>query len=151
MSTIAVLGAGAGGAAAVVELTRRCHAVRLWNRPSETLESFKASGCIAYEGVLGSGEVVPERISSDLEETLEGADVILVCVPTLAHADIARKLVERGVTGTPIVLNPGHTGGALEVHHAFVTAGRTPPPIAEFSTPTYVARKFEPARVTITG
>jgi opine dehydrogenase len=29
--------------------------------------------------------------------------------------------------------------------------GATPPPIAEFSTLTYVARKYAPARVTITG
>ena len=51
----------------------------------------------------------------------------------------------------PVVLNPGHTGGALEFRHAFHSVGAAPPPIAEFSTLTYVARKYAPGRVTITG
>jgi len=42
-------------------------------------------------------------------------------------------------------------GGALEVRHAFIANGVRPAPIAEFSTLTYVARKYTPARVTITA
>jgi opine dehydrogenase len=49
------------------------------------------------------------------------------------------------------VLNPGHTGGALEVRQTFIANGRDPPPIATFSTLTYVARKYTPERVTVTG
>jgi opine dehydrogenase len=49
------------------------------------------------------------------------------------------------------VLNPGHTGGALEVRQAFISNACDPPPIAELSTLTYVARKYAQTRVTITG
>jgi opine dehydrogenase len=49
------------------------------------------------------------------------------------------------------VLNPGHTGGALEFRQTFFGVAAEPPPIAEFSTLTYVARKYTPSRVTITG
>jgi opine dehydrogenase len=76
--------------------------------------------------------------------------VILICLPTFAHADVARALATLGAN-VPVVLNPGHTGGALEFRHAFLALGATPPAIAEFSTLTYVARKYAPGRVTITG
>ena len=151
MSAVAILGAGAGGLAVAAELSGKGHAVRLWNRSPETIEAIRAAGAIVYEGVLGGGRVTPERLSTDLGEMIAGADVLLVCLPTLAHAAVAGALAEAGATKVPVVLNPGQTGGALEVHNAFVEAGLAPPPIAEFSTLTYVARKPSPGAVTISG
>ena len=49
------------------------------------------------------------------------------------------------------MLNPGHTGGALEFEQAFREVAGYAPPIAEFSTLTYVARKYQPQRVTVSG
>ncbi len=148
---VAVIGAGAGGAAAVVELSRAGHEVRLWNRSPTTLAPFLASGCVGYEGVLGEGAVRPALITPDLSAAVADADVALVCLPTFAHAAVARDLVALGVRGLPLILNPGHTGGALEVRQAYVDAGVRAPAIAEFSTLTYVARKYTPGRVTISG
>jgi opine dehydrogenase len=150
MQKVAVVGAGAGGAAAVAELVAAGHDVRFWGRSPQTLAAFQEQGGVGYEGVLGSGLARPTLISGDLRATIEAADVILVCLPTFAHADIARVLAQAGA-GAPVVLNPGHTGGALEFQHVFHTLGVAPPPIAEFSTLTYVARKYAPGRVTITG
>jgi opine dehydrogenase len=89
-------------------------------------------------------------MTCDLAEATDGADVVLICVPTLAHKDVADALA-RTRSRVPIVLNPGHTGGALEVRQTFIANACDPPPIATFSTLTYVARKYTPARVTITG
>lgn len=61
MTTIAVLGAGAGGLSAVVELTLSGHHVRLWNRNTATLQPFLTAGGIRYTGVLGEGTVSPVR------------------------------------------------------------------------------------------
>ena len=145
---VAVLGAGAGGAAAAVELMLRGNAVRLWNRSPATLESFH--GSVRYEGLLGSGEVRPEAISAELGEVLHGTDAVLVCLPALAHEAVAEALAAAGVS-VPIVLNPGHTGGALHFRRVFGDATVTLPPLAEFSTLTYVARKYSPGTVTISG
>lgn len=41
-----------------------------------------------------------------------GAEVLLVCVPTPGHGTGARLLADAGVCDVPLVLNPGHTGGA---------------------------------------
>jgi len=146
---VAILGAGAGGAAAATELSA-VHAVRFWGRTPATLAPFVAQGGVGYEGVLGEGLARPALITSELAAAVEGVDAILVCLPTFAHADIARALARQGTTA-PVVLNPGHTGGALELAESFRAHGAALPPVAEFSTLTYVARSYSPGRVTITG
>jgi opine dehydrogenase len=150
MRKVAVLGAGAGGAAAVAELVAAGHSVSFWARSPQTVAPFEQQGGVAYEGVLGTGLVQPNLISSDLAAAIDAADIILVCLPTSAHDDIARRLACAGAKA-PVVLNPGHTGGALEFRQTFRALGVAPPPIAELSTLTYVARKHTPGRVTITG
>ncbi len=154
---VAVLGAGAGGAAACAELTQAGHEVRLWNRSAQTLLPFIGTGVVQYEGVLGDGEARPVLITDRLAAAIAGADVILVCLPTLSHVAIATELASLDAR-LPVVLNPGHTGGALEFATAYAAARRASgdlapvlPPIAEFNTLTYVCRKLRPGVVTITG
>jgi len=149
---VLILGAGAGGAAAVVELTFAGHRVTLWNRSTETLAPFQESGGVAYEGVLGDGVAPTRLMTSDLESAIGGADAAVVTLPTFSHASVARSLAAAGWPASrPVVLNPGHTGGALEFAQAYRSVRPDLPPIAEFSTLTYVARKYRPDRVTVTG
>lgn len=150
MTSVAVLGGGAGGAAAVAELVTAGHEVTFWSRSPQTLGSFRDQGGVAYEGILGSGLARPKLITGDLAAAIAGADVILVCLPTFTHGDMARHLAAARATA-PVLLNPGHTGGALEFRCGFAAVGAGPPPIAEFSTLTYVARKYAPGCVTVTG
>ncbi len=150
MHKVAVIGAGAGGASAVAELVAAGHEVTLWARSPQTLAPFQAQGGVAYEGVLGKGLARPRLITHDLAAAIDGTDVALVCLPTLAHADVAAALAQIGAM-VPVVLNPGHTGGALEFAQVFRARGVPLPPIAEFSTLTYVARQYQPGHVTITG
>jgi len=145
-----VAGGGAGGAAAVAELVAAGEEVRYWTRSPQTLTPFQEQGGVSYEGVLGAGLARPDLMTCDLPAAIDAADVILVCLPTFAHAHVADALA-RLHAKVPIVLNPGHTGGALEFRHRFLACGAEPPAIAEFSTLTYVARKYAPGRVTITG
>lgn len=149
---VLILGAGAGGAAAVAELSLAGHDVTLWNRSADTLVPFQAAGGVAYEGVLGEGIAVAKLITSDIQAAIKGADAAVVALPTFSHAPVARLLAEAGWSADrPIVLNPGHTGGALEFANAYRGLRADLPPIAEFSTLTYVARKYHPHRVTVTG
>ncbi len=150
MGKISVVGGGAGGAAAVAELIAAGHEVRFWSRSAQTLAPFQAQGGVAYDGVLGEGLARPKLMTCDLAAAVDGSEVILICLPTFAHRGVALDLVRAG-SKVPVVLNPGHTGGALEFHHTFRSLDAAPPPIAEFSTLTYVARKYVPSRVTITG
>ena len=150
MSKVAVLGGGAGGAAAVAELVAAGHEIRFWSRSAETLAPFQAQGGVAYDGILGDGLAQPALITSDLATADRGGrnhPDLLADLRTPKHGACARARRLK----VPVVLNPGHTGGALEFLHTFRSEGAAPPPIAELSTLTYVARKHTPARVTITG
>ena len=134
----------------MAELVQAGHDVALWNRSAATLAPFQKIGGVEYEGVLGVGLARPRLMTGDLAQALEGTEAIVCTLPTFSHAAVARALAAADMrSDIPIVLNPGHTGGALEFRAAF---GRSPlPPIAEFSTLTYVARKLQPHRVTVTG
>ncbi len=150
MTCVAVAGAGAGGMAAAVDLTLRGHEVRMWNRSRATLEPLRAAKNIVYEGALDDGAIEIAGMDHDLAHTLAGADIVVVTLPAIAHEQVAGALAELGCT-LPVVLNPGHTGGALHWRNVFARTGTAPPPIAELSTLTYVARKQTPSSVTISG
>ncbi|MGQ0750454.1 MAG: NAD/NADP octopine/nopaline dehydrogenase family protein [Betaproteobacteria bacterium] len=149
---VTVIGAGAGGAAAAVDLTQRGHDVTLWGRSAQSVERFRKAGGIEHEGALGEGLTEPALITSDVRRALRDCEAIVCAVPTFSHAAVARMLVEQDVSSdTPVVLNPGHTGGALEFSAVYRRTGRPVPPIAELATLTYVARNYQPQRVTISG
>lgn len=146
--TVAVLGAGAGGAAAAVDLSLRGFQVRLWNRGASALDAL--AGGIEHDGLLGEGVVWPEWLGTDVAEALDGADLAMVCLPAPGHEGAAEALA-RARVDVPLVLNPGHTGGALHFRAVFAGAGASLRPLAELSTLTYVARKHRPERVSVSG
>lgn len=147
MIIAAVLGGGAGGCAAAVDLSLAGHRVHLWNRGRPAIDLIRHQG-LRHAGVLGEGVVVPERVTTVLEDALDGADVGVVCLPALAHEPLMTELA-RLTSELPLVLNPGHTCGALHARALFMSARRSVPPVAELSTLTYVARKPEPDIVIV--
>ncbi|MFN8221898.1 MAG: NAD/NADP octopine/nopaline dehydrogenase family protein [Gaiellales bacterium] len=147
---MAVIGAGAGGAAAVVELTQAGHDVRWWNRNDATIAPFREAGGVRHAGILGDGFASPASFAVTLADALTGADLALVCLPAIAHEPVLEALADAGGP-CPIALNPGHTGGALHAAAVFRRAGVPAPQLVELSTLTYVARKPGPDAVRITG
>ena len=93
--------------------------------------------------MLGDGFVALPAITTEIERALDGADVAMVCLPALAHEAAFAELARAGVE-VPVVLNPGHTCGAL---HAATRFGGA---VAELSTLTYVARRGDDG-VNVTG
>lgn len=150
MSRIAVLGAGAGGRSAVVELAREGHEVALWNRRADTLAPILADSGVRHRGVLGDGCASPASVTTRLAEAVDGAEVVVVCLPALAHAEMLADLARLRVT-VPILLNPGGTAGALHARAVFLAHETAQPPTAEFSTLTYVARVAPDGAVTTTS
>src|SRR5260370_2970789 len=105
MRKIAVIGGGAGGAAAVAELVAAGHEVRFWSRSAQTLAPFQVQGGVAFDGILGSGTAQPAMMTCDFAAAIDGAEVVLFCLPTFAHPDIA--LAPPLFPSTiPVALNP---------------------------------------------
>lgn len=147
---VSVLGAGAGGLAAVVELVGAGHRVRLWNRSAATLARHVRDGLVVHSGVLGVGAVRPDLVTTDLRSALDGADVALVVLPAVVHDALLADLAALPCT-VPLVLLPGHTGGALRARAVFAAAGAALPPTAEVSTLAWVARVGQDGVVDVTG
>jgi opine dehydrogenase len=91
-----------------------------------------------------------EITTSDIGEALDGAGVIMVVLPSTAHADIARAASKYFVDGQIIVLNPGRTGGALEFSQTLKQNGcEAKVIISEAETLIYASRSDGPAQARI--
>ncbi|MFZ6027702.1 MAG: NAD/NADP octopine/nopaline dehydrogenase family protein [Chloroflexota bacterium] len=147
-----VIGAGHGGKAMAAHLALMGFSVTLWNRTFEHIEVIKKRGGIELEsgdgGPHGFGKLA--LVTSDLAEALKDAAVVMVVLPSSAHADIARAAAPHLQDGQTIVLHPGRTCGALEFEKALqdqgCTAGVT---VAEAETFIYASRSDGPAQAHI--
>lgn len=145
----AVIGAGHGGLAMAGHLAYMGFHVRLWNRTSERIEHVRLRGGITLQGVV-EGEGRLSMATSDLKEAVRDVHVIMVAVPAFAHRDIARALAECVQDNQIVVLNPGRTGGALEVRNVFADEGvAAKVTIAEAQTFLYTSRRIEPSTAHI--
>jgi opine dehydrogenase len=149
VNSVAVLGAGHGGCAAAVDLTRRGYSVRLHARNAERLEPFRAQGGIKARGVH-EGLVAIDLLTTDVAQAVRDADLIMLVVPSVAHQYYAQALAPLVDGSQPIFINPGHTGGGLHFLHELRSAGyqgrlRS----CETVTLTYITRMEGPGTVNI--
>ena len=147
---IAVLGAGNGGCAAAADLTLRGYEVRLFSRSESTIAKLAKRGEIEMieDGVKKSA--APYFMSSHLPAVVQGADLIVVVAPAVAHEYLARNLANHLTDGQRVLLNPGHTGGSL--HFANLLRGlgcKSDVRLCETVTLTYICRMPEPGRVEV--
>lgn len=145
----AVLGAGHGGQALAGYLALKGFEVRLFNRTPERLRPIQLLGGIQVEGEISGFAPIPVA-TSDIREAIAGAQVIMVVTPATGHRDIAERLSPHLEDDQTIVLNPGRTGGALEVRQVLRETSCTKRVvIAEAQTFIFASRIGGPAQVRI--
>lgn len=147
-----VIGAGHGGKAMAAHLALMGFPVTLYNRTPENVSAIKARGGIelkSYEGgPYGFGRLA--LVTSDMGEALEEAEVIMVVVPSTAHAEVARAAAPHLRDGQIVVLNPGRTGGAMEFVKVLNDNGcEADVTVAEAETLIYASRSEGPAQARI--
>jgi opine dehydrogenase len=149
VQSIAILGAGHGGCAAAADLGKRGYSVRLHARNPDRLAPLRAQGGIKARGIV-EGLVPVDFMTSDVGEAVRGADLIMLVVPSVAHADYGRALARLIDGRAPIFINPGHTGGGLHFRQELRQAGYGGPlHSCETVTLTYIARMEAPGTVGI--
>jgi opine dehydrogenase len=146
---IAVLGAGHGGHAAAADLTKRGYEVRLHARNEARLAPIHERGGIEARGV--HNELVPfDRTTTQVAEAVDGADLVMLVVPSVAHEYYAKALAPLLTPDIPVFLNPGHTGGGLHFVNELRRAGYEKEiRCCESVTLTYICRMEGPATVGI--
>lgn len=153
----AVLGAGNGGLAMAAHLALKGLHVRLWTRSPERLLPIQRSGYIqliasAERDDLPHGQARVEVVTNDIAEAVADARVLMVVVPATGHAEVAERLAPHLRDGHIIVLNPGRTGGALEVLHVLQQHGvKADVIVTEAQTLLYASRALNPGQVQIFG
>lgn len=147
---IAVLGAGNGGCAAAADLTLRGYEVRLFSRSEETLLPVVKRGGIVLVEDGAAKFAAPFFVSHHLPPVINGADLILIAAPSVAHAYLAKNMARHLVDGQRVLLNPGHTGGSLHFAKILRDLECTAKiKLCETVTLTYICRMPQPARVEI--
>jgi opine dehydrogenase len=147
-----VIGAGHGGKAMAAHLALMGFPVTLYNRTFDHIAALKARGGIDLESAEGGphGFAKLALATSDMAEALQDAQMIMVVVPSSAHADIAKSVAPHLKNGQIIVLHPGRTCGALEFAKVLHDQGcNADVPLAEAETFIYASRSDGPAQARI--
>ncbi len=147
-----VVGAGHGGKAMAAHLALKGFQTNLYNRTPEHIAAIDARGGIELEsyegGPHGFGEL--NLVTSDIQEAIEEGDMIMVVVPSSAHADVARLSAPYLRDGQMVVLHPGRTFGALEFSKVIRDAEcKADVTVSEGETFIYASRSDGPAQARI--
>ncbi|MBV6397152.1 MAG: Opine dehydrogenase [Anaerolineales bacterium] len=148
-----VIGAGHGGKAMAAHLALMGFPVTLFNRTEAHVEVIKKRGGIELDsneedGPRGFAKLA--KVTSDIGEALEHAEVIQVVLPSSAHAEIAASAAPHFKEGQILILHPGRTCGALEFVKAMRDNGcAADVTVAEAETFIYASRSDGPAQARI--
>ncbi|NLY66646.1 MAG: NAD(P)-binding domain-containing protein [Tissierellia bacterium] len=136
----AVIGAGNGGIAMAGYLALIGYTVNLYNRTKENILSLIDDPTIELTGEI-EGKARLNIVTDNIEKAIKGMDVIMVTIPAMGHYDLAKLMAPHLEEGQIIVLNPGRTGGALEVYSTIKKFTDKDVIVAEAQTFIYACRK----------
>ena len=147
-----VIGAGHGGKAMAAHLAIMGAEIALWNRTFDHVSVIKKRGGIELEsmegGPHGFGKI--KLVTSEMSEAIPFAQVIMVVLPSSAHADIAKAAAPYLKDGQIVILHPGRTLGAIEFVKVMRDNGCTAEvTVAEAETFIYASRSDGPAQAHI--
>ena len=151
-SRFTIIGAGNGGKAMAAHLALIGVDVTLYNRTYSHIEIIDRRGGIDLESYEGGphGFAQLAKVTANLEEAVKNAQVIMVVLPSSAHAEIARMVSPYLVDGQTIILHPGRTLGAIEFNYVLRQSGcKADVNIAEAETFIYASRADGPAQARI--
>lgn len=147
----AIIGAGNGGQSFAGHLGLLGFPVRLWDVDPQRVEELKKTGRMIVSGAV-VGECDIPLVTNNIGHAVEGADVIMVVIPTVYQRSTITAMAPFLKDGQAIVLNPGATGGALEARAALQQAGCSANVlVAETDTLLYACRSPRPGEAIIGG
>jgi opine dehydrogenase len=146
-TTVAIVGAGIGGIYLAAELGLLGCRLRLHDRDDSRLADIRARGGIDVEGER-AGFAAIERVTADVAEAVEGAEVIVIVTGGNFQEGAATALAPLLRDEQIILLIQGNTGGALVVRRALDRAGCVARvDIAEMDNYPYSCWRLGPARI----
>jgi opine dehydrogenase len=139
-----VIGAGNGGMAMAGYLAMIGYSVNMYNRTLEHIFPLMRDPTISITGAeTGVGKL--KIVTNKIKAAIENVDIIMVTVPAMGHYDIAKEMAPYLKDNQIVVLNPGRTGGALELYGALRKYGcEKDITVSEAQTFIYACRATSP-------
>ena len=119
---VVIIGAGAAGTAAAVDLTRRNYRVALYDHSPQKILPFSRIGGIEYEGSIGEGFVKIPTITTDISLAIKDAQLILSVIPANGQGKLISVLLPYLKSDHILLLTTG-SAGSLETGKILRQAG----------------------------
>ncbi len=149
---VAIMGSGNGASAAAFEWAQAGHRVSMWDfeRFGENIAAIATSGHIRGR-VKFEGTAPIHYAGHDLDEALEGAELVLIVGPAYAHEAMGKALRGKLTTEAAYCLLPSACNGAVVLKQALgLDLMDDTYLIGETSTLPYGCRLVEPGVVRVT-
>jgi opine dehydrogenase len=153
LMTIGILGGGNGAHAAACDMTLKGFSVRLFedSRFAEKMRIVFDTREIEYSGILGEGKVKLELVSSDLGQTIKGAEVIIIAAPAFVHSYYAELLADKLEDGQIVLFLAGTLGSLVLKKHMKKKGCKKDVIFAETHTLPYKTRLLKPGHSLVMG
>lgn len=149
INKIAIIGAGAAGCASAAVLSKKGYEVRIYNRSIDRLKPIHERGGLEVIDGEPKGFIKIDKVTSDLEEAVRGADLIQVMTTANGHRDVAKALAPLLSNGQIVILCSG-CAGSLEFARIWGKMGvKANVLLGEMSVMPQSARIQGPAQLTI--
>jgi opine dehydrogenase len=119
---VVIIGAGAAGAAAAVDLARRDYRVALYDISPRPILSFSRIGGVEYEGNLGEGFIKIPILTTDISLAMKDAQLIMSVIPAHSQRNLIRVLLPHIKSDQILLLTTG-SAGSLEIGETLIKAG----------------------------
>jgi opine dehydrogenase len=124
----------------------------MWRRDAAAVTGHRDSGgTIVVKDFRGSHTATPALVTTDIAETVLGAELIVCPTPAFAQADIALHLAPHLADGQVVFLPPGTLGSIVFAKAAWQAGNRARAAFAETGTLPWLARKHGPYEVQISA
>ena len=123
---IAIIGAGNGGQAFAAYLSLHGHPVKIFDVVQSTVDELTRLGGVELTGnadITGFGKI--ELASTDIGAVMEGAEIILVVLPSIYHRSMAKAMAPHLKDGQIVILNPNASLGTVEFRKELDDCGVT--------------------------
>lgn len=163
---IAILGAGSGGLAMSAELSQVGYEVNLYEHPAvvDNLKQIIEKGGINLIAHTAAGEplVLPaggktgfvkitRKVTSNMQEAVEGVDLIMLVVPAYVRESFIRLLAPHVEDGQIIVVWPGYFGAILTANIFKDIGVEKDVTICETESLIYACETTGPAQIFVKG
>jgi len=118
--TWAIIGGGNGGQAMAGHLAILGEKVRLYDVVQKTVDELNAKGEISvHHAIEGTGKI--EFATTDIAKAMDGADNIILVLPSLYHESTAKKMIPHLKDGQTVLLHPEASCGAIAFRNLMET------------------------------